>query len=221
MRWMRIKESAAEFGKVMQKAWEDTPDDAARILFVAVLMPVAFSLYQVTGLLGGGLTVARIVFAASLGILGFGVGCLIHERRREWGMFILAVSIATAIAAITVAIVAPDAVFGWRSLIAGLQASITAGWGVLWVCRRRWLSRTLARWSFLISAAGFALYLITNFGVRDPMLSDPLSWGISAARSVAMRVIGQPVDVALGLVLWALLGWTWCKWHLRDRPPAI
>lgn len=206
----------------LQDAWHDTPDDAARILFVAVMTPIAFSLYQVVGLFGGGLTAARLVFSLSLGLLGFLVGCLIHEKRREWGLFIIAVSIATAISACTVALIAPDAALGWRALMAGVQGTIAVGWGLLWTCRRRWLSHALARWTFFVSAAGWALYMVANFGLPDPLLGSTAQWGVSAARSVVMRVLEQPVDVALGVVLWALLGWTWCRWIMRDRnlPPA-
>lgn len=200
--------------RTIKNAWQQTPDDAARIFVVAIAMPMFFWLYQ----LAPTQMSARAIFSISVGALGVMVGWLVQEKRDLWGYAVGSCAIGSTIAALGSLIVLDDPTWTWRTVTGGTQGTVVLGWLLLWQCRRRWLSRAIAFWAFLVSAAGFALYVLVNFGLPDPALSDPRSWGWTQPKGIARRVLDLPLDMVLGIGLWAALWLTLRRFLLRHGP---
>lgn len=195
-----------------RQIWRATPDDAARIAVVSALMPILFMLYQVAW----SQVSARILFSLSVGLLGLLVGHLIQERRDVLGYFIGSCAIGATIAALGSLAAVNDPTWTWRTVMAGSQANMVLGWCILWRVRRKWLSRSLAFWSFAVSFIGLVLYLVSNFGLPDPALSNPMTWGFVEPRGIIARTIRLPLEPVLAICLWlaiALKLRRYLLWH--------
>lgn len=200
--------------KPIRTAWQLTPDDAARIALVAICMPLFFWVYH----LAPGQMSARATFSISIGLLGVLVGWLIEERRKLRGFTITVMSMVTAFAACLVLVKMPDPTWAWRTFTGATQATVVIGWLMLWRCRRKWLSRSLAGWAAFASAAGFVLYVASNFFASDPLMALGASstWGLDAARSIVARVTSWPIEPILFLAFEVAVILTLRKWTLRE-----
>ncbi|MGE0853303.1 MAG: hypothetical protein AB7O44_27450 [Hyphomicrobiaceae bacterium] len=185
----------------LKRAYHDTPDDAARIAIVAGIMPILFWLY----LLGPTQLAARVTFTVSVGFLGLLVGLLVQERRDLLGYAVGSCAIGATIAALGSLFALDDPTMTWRVVMAGSQGVVVLGWFLLWRARKKWLSRTLALSAFIVAAAGYAFYLLGNFGLPDPAIAAPWTWGWTEPKGVLRRVLDLPIEPLLGMCLWAAL----------------
>jgi hypothetical protein len=198
----------------LRRVWKVTPDDAARVALVSALMPVAFMLYHIAWTQ----MQARIVFTVSVGILGLLVGYLIQERRDVLGYFIGSCSIGATIAALGSLVALSEPTWTWRTVMAASQANMVLGWFILWRVRQRWISRGIAFWSFGVSLVGLVFYLLANFGLPDPALSNPLTWGFSEPRGIIARTMRLPLEPVLAVLLWLAIALKLRKYLLRHGP---
>ena len=198
----------------LRRIWRIMPDDAARIGTVAVAMPLLFMAYQLAWTHTG----ARVVFSLSVGMLGVLVGALIQDRRDVLGYLIGSCSIGATIAAVGSLAALTDPTWTWRTVMAGSQGCVVLGWLILWRLQDRWLARALARWGFIASAAGYALYIVANFGLPDPLLGDQLQWGFTEPRGIVARVIGYPWEPIIAMLLWLAVVLSLRRFLLRHGP---
>lgn len=198
------------------------PDDARRVLMLAMSMPVFMWIYQVVP----GLTAQRIAFSAGIGALTVLIGWLLEERNDIAGALLEMVAITVMVLAWTAlavaAFVGADALITalvWRGMAGIQQAVMVVGWCVLWCVLHRpykWLSRSAAGAASLVSMAGLIWFLHVNFGLADPLL-DPAQWRLDFPSGVGARTASVWVEPVMAVSLWGFLLWRGWHWWRRQR----
>lgn len=206
----------------LRTAWKATPDDAARLLLAALAMPL---IYMLPYHLMPTQTLARVAFNVCVGALGLYVGLAIQTRRNSngcpidnAGYIVGACSLASMAAAMGALVVLDEPTMTWRTVTAGSQGAVALGWLVLWRISDRWLSRSFSRWSFLAAAAGFALYVLANFGLPDPVMGAPWTWGWTQPKGIVARTLALPLEPMLGIALVTMIVLAWRRYVLRHGP---
>jgi hypothetical protein len=191
------------------------PGDAMAVIAISAAMP----LLMLAWLLLPTQALARGFFSGGIGIMCYLVGWLIQLRRHELGETVATIGAMTAVGAICIAWLPGYAhetiTTAWRVTMLVNQGIMVLSWAILWRIRHRWLSRSVAGWSFMIAGLGYAVSLAANLFLRDPLL-NAAQWGVQMPRGVVTRTFLVVADPVLGAALYLGLGVILLRWMNRD-----